>query len=734
MTAPGLKSMDLQARVENLMLSYTITQHYENTTEKPIEIAYSFPVAPSAVITGFEATLAGITRKARAFPKVEAKEKYEESLEKGDAPIMLEVEYGTCSASLGNIKPGESADVKISFAEALEVRQGTVRINIPTVIGDRYEMDSDEVPEEEKEVTTNIFAHYACKGVIEITGFLARGRISSPTHAISVTAKDSGAVCVALPKDAALDRDITVLIGEVAGEGLTIGKDKEKWAAVASFAPVAETEERALALKILVDCSGSMDGDRIKNSKKALRTLAKGLKTEDTVTFTRFGSEYEHAIEKPLPCTKKNLRDVFLRAVRETDAEMGGTELEEALKAVMQLKVDSAEGSDILLITDGDVWGAEKLFKRARVSKCRIFIIGIGMAPGETYLGGCAELSGGAYEAVHTESEIEDAISRMFSRMRTLRTKSIAIDWGKTEPEYQSELPKSIFSGDSLTVYARFKEKPEGVPKLTWKSAGVKHSAELKATELVAGDDIAKLVAASEMNSSEDVKAQERIGCEYGLLGDATNLLLVIEREDADKVGEIPELVVTPQMPVADHFACMDICESLCPMIESHCMRLSPDSMARKEDILSAGTEPMVDLNSADYDEEEIDLYQFLTEDPRRTFSDVLQNETLMEVLREEYPSLEDLEGEIFLKTLAAELYLDLAEDNSEEADAIRDAMEKDGFPIYKVWPFIPGLSEETKKMYKEGDRHMPLAVRRMLDPNSAKNLEKGSSEGEKKA
>ena len=733
MTAPGLKSMDLQARVENLMLSYTITQHYENTTEKPIEIAYSFPVAPSAVITGFEATLAGITRKARAFPKTEAKEKYEESLEKGDAPIMLEVEYGTCSASLGNIKPGESADVKISFAEALEVRQGTVRINIPTVIGDRYEMDSDEVPEEEKEVTTNIFAHYACKGVIEITGFLARGRISSPTHAISVTAKDSGAVCVALPKDAALDRDITVLIGEVAGEGLTIGKDKEKWAAVASFAPVAETEERALALKILVDCSGSMDGDRIKNSKKALRTLAKGLKTEDTVTFTRFGSEYEHAIEKPLPCTKKNLRDVFLRAVRETDAEMGGTELEEALKAVMQLKVDSAEGSDILLITDGDVWGAEKLFKRARASKCRIFIIGIGMAPGETYLGGCAELSGGAYEAVHTESEIEDAISRMFSRMRTLRTKSIAIDWGKTEPEYQSELPKSIFSGDSLTIYARFKEKPEGVPKLTWKSAGVKHSAELKATELVAGDDIAKLVAASEMNSSEDVKTQERIGCEYGLLGDATNLLLVIEREDADKVGEIPELVVTPQMVVADHSLHEGLVNLDCMMaphiivsdfdIRNCC---SARSLSDIEDFMC----PKVTVETA----EEIDLYQFLTEDPRRTFSDILQNETLMEVLREEYPDLEDLEGDVFLKTLAAELYLDLAEDNSEEADVIRDAMEKDGFPIYKVWPFIPGLSEETKKMYKEGDRPMPLAVRRMLDPNSVKTLEKDSSEGEKKA
>ncbi len=729
MTAPGLKSMDLQARVENLMLSYTITQHYENTTEKPIEIAYSFPVAPNAVITGFEATLAGTTRKARAFPKVEAKEKYEESLEKGDAPIMLEVEYGTCSASLGNIKPGECADVKISFAEALKVRQGCVRINIPTVIGDRYGMDPDEVPTEEKEVTTSIFARYACKGEIEITGFLARGRISSPTHAIAVTAKDSGAVCVALPKDAALDRDITVNIVEVSGEGLTIGKDKEKWAAVASFSPVAATEERPLALKILVDCSGSMSGDRIENSKKALRTLAKGLKTEDTVTFTRFGSEYEHEIEKPLPCTKKNLRDVFSRVVRNTDADMGGTELGEALKAVMELKVDSTEVSDILLITDGDVWGAEKLFKRARSSKCRFFIIGIGMAPGEAYLAGCAELSGGAFEAVHAESEIEDAISRMFIRMRTLRTKSISIDWGKTEPEYQSELPKSIFSGDSLTVYARFKEKPEGTPKLTWKTAGVKHTAELNVTELVATEDIAKLVAASEMNSAEDVKTQERIGCEYGLLGAATNLLLVIEREDKDKVAEIPELVVSPQMLVADQL----ICESLCPcLLDYDCM---PSNLSgRKMGIPEVDFDRLEELHSADYDWEESDLYQFLTDDSERTFSEILQDEALMEALREEYPSLEDLEGEIFLKTLAAELYIALEEDYTDEADAIRRAMEDDGFSIYKVWPFIPGLSEKTRKMYKEGSKHLPLVVRKMFDPNHFKNLGQKALEGEEKA
>lgn len=115
-------------------------------------------------------------------------------------------------------------------------------------------------------------------------------------------------------------------------------------------------DEDPLALKILVDCSGSMMGMSIEQAQKGLRKILSLLSPHDHVSYSRFGSCVQHLSNVMLPCNERNLHKLAA-AIDATKADMGGTKME---KAVLSTVKDISQVSDVpsvmLLITDGDIW------------------------------------------------------------------------------------------------------------------------------------------------------------------------------------------------------------------------------------------------------------------------------------------------------------------------------------------------------------------------------------------
>lgn len=107
-----LKKVVWQAVIDGPLMSYTSSQQYHNDRKDPVEINYSFPLPyGKSVISKFRANINGVVREGKAYPKKEAEQKYEDAIESGDTPIMLEItEKDFCTASLGNILPGEDAN------------------------------------------------------------------------------------------------------------------------------------------------------------------------------------------------------------------------------------------------------------------------------------------------------------------------------------------------------------------------------------------------------------------------------------------------------------------------------------------------------------------------------------------------------------------------------------------------------------------------------------------------
>ena len=87
-------------------------------------------------------------------------------------------------------------------------------------------------------------------------------------------------------------------------------------------------------------------------------------------------------------------------------ADLGGTEMEAALRSVFALGGTEA-AADVLLITDGEIWNADSLVAAARAAGQRVFTVGIGAAPAEGVLRRLAETTGGACEFVAPDEDAE---------------------------------------------------------------------------------------------------------------------------------------------------------------------------------------------------------------------------------------------------------------------------------------------------------------------------------------
>ena len=311
---------------------------------------------------------------------------------------------------------------------------------------------------------------------------------------------------------------------------------------MAALQPPPSTPRKSIAVKLLVDCSGSMGGDSIASARAALHGALACLTEHDHVSISRFGSTVEHALTLTA-CTPKTLRRLNA-AIDAIDADLGGTEMEAALKAVFGLRVPrDCAGADVLMVTDGEIWQAEEMIAAARSSGHRVFAIGVGSSPAEDVLRSLAEATGGACEFATPGEALEAAAGRMLVRIRQQPWRDARVDWG-CETLWQTALPASVFGGDTVIAFA-------GVPALAAASTVrlLAVGAQGAATEVARGeadapcpgDTLPRMAAARRIATADEGQALE-LAVAYQLMSRHTNCILVHERAAADKVTEEAEL------------------------------------------------------------------------------------------------------------------------------------------------------------------------------------------------
>lgn len=457
---------------------------------------------------------------------------------------MERAQNGVFSASLGSLKPGEEAQIELSYAQLISFEQGRIRLVVPTTIAPRF---GDPIGEgglsPDQVAAPDLMAEHGFSLTLSLRGPLARARIGSPTHAIAHQAEND-AVTVSLQGRAWLDRDFVLVLDDLEGQSFAVtGPDPQSAEGhapvIASYCPALPGAAPApLRLKILVDCSGSMAGDSIALARAALHPLVDQLEPRDQVSYSRFGSKPVRVLSFR-SATDANARSL-IEAIEATDANLGGTELALALTDTFALPAQDARDvgeADVLLITDGEVWGAERIVADAQRSGHRIYALGVGSAPAESLLREMAESTGGACEFVTPNEDMGAAVQRLLMRIRL----GVPLQAMFESPEAQiwrSPLPTRWIPAEAVHVFMRLASAPAEGPILT-----LDGTVALKGhLQRVDGDLVARLVAAREIALTTDPSNAQAMAERYQLVTEHTNLLLVFDRAEGTKTDGMPDL------------------------------------------------------------------------------------------------------------------------------------------------------------------------------------------------
>ena len=555
----ALEGVEVRATLRGLVSEVQVEQTYINLEESNIEAVYTFPLPSGAVLLELSLELNGRTLRGTVVPRPQAEDRYEDAVTDGDTAVLLQQTLpGLYTMNVGNLQPGERALVRFRYAQLMHWQGDSLRVQLPTTVAPRYgdPVAAGLAPHETPEYTLS--ASFGLRLSLHIEGALAGARIECPTHPVKVELGE-GTLDVGLSgKSVPLDRDFVLVLREPAqasGQALW-ARDGAGYVAVASFHPSIPASEGGAAprcIKLVVDCSGSMNGDSIDQARRALLEILDLLTPRDTFNVFCFGRAHRSLFPSVVRATQGAIEQArgFVRGIT---ADMGGTEMHAALEAAYRDGGSAPEviTPDVLLITDGEVYDQAAIIDAAARSAHRVFTVGVGSSVSEALVRGIAEASGGAAELVTPREDMAERIVRHFRRIRQPRARVSRVLWPSNPAVQAPTRVEAVYGGDTVHVFAWLPERPGGQVHLDLDlegGRGPRQSAELEGDGGDGGaggeSELPRIAAHARLAELSASEASD-LAIRYQLVTEHTSCVMVYERAEGAKAGELPVLRKVP--------------------------------------------------------------------------------------------------------------------------------------------------------------------------------------------
>lgn len=479
------------------------------------------------------------------IPRKDAEEAYEGAISEGNSAFRLqEIRRGIYNATLGNVMAGESIEITLTYAEVLAWNGRSIRYRVPTTIAPRYGEPSGMQPWQRP--VTSLEPEYPFALTVSVHGPLAKSSVACPSHKISLR-PDTDSLVIALAAGATMDRDFILEIENESVQSLGISASaRDTHVAMLTLLPppVEPDETNVRDVLIVLDCSGSMMGDSMTLAKEGVQLALGSLSPKLRFGVMGFGTQFEHFDKELQPANRKNI-DLARKFVGNL-GNLGGTELRKALE--LALAYSKGHPMDVLLLTDGEVWGIDDAVQKAKEQGVRIFTVGIGSAVAEDTVRALADQTGGSCELVSPSEDMSARIFRHFNRMRQPQATRLEIQWPGL-PIWESRPSKGCFAGDAYTVVAAFDRPTTEAVSVTFEFAGVPAvSLSVPVAQAAEISDSVVRIAAKQVLAQLPALEQQDWAVRYQLITQQTDFLITMDRAADERAESIPELQVVPQM------------------------------------------------------------------------------------------------------------------------------------------------------------------------------------------
>jgi Ca-activated chloride channel family protein len=573
-----LEGVRVTAEISGAASRVVMAQRYRNAEAVPVEAVYVFPLPEGAALCGLVIETGGRRINGRVLEREEAFAAYDDALAAGHGAALLDEERpNVFTASVGNLLPGQELTVELTWVETLAREGEAIRFALPTVVAPRYVPNEDArgvspTPGERVSPPVKLGVPYGFSfaAEVELPGGVAG--VESPTHPIRVLLADGKARVELAQGAAAMDRDLVLLLTPVAAAkpcGRLERQVDGSVVAAVSFVPLLKSSGGPREVVFLVDRSGSMNGDSIEAVRRALQLCLRSLEEGDAFDIVGFGSTFQTLFGAPRPYAQASLEEASAHVER-LQADLGGTEILPALRAVLERPSASGLRREVVLLTDGEVSNDDAVVALARehAATTRVFAFGIGHAASEHLVRAVARASGGAAEMILPGRALEATVVRQFGRLRAAALEDVRVAWSGAKAQLQAPATVAqLFDGEPLAVYAWLDGAPAAA-LLSATSAGkaVSWEVELDPARVADGSLLGTLAARAAIRDLEEGTAEGRRGSNqrdradtrvreaivrlavrYGLASRETSFVAVEERE----AGEDRPVAELRRIPVA---------------------------------------------------------------------------------------------------------------------------------------------------------------------------------------
>jgi Ca-activated chloride channel family protein len=445
----------VDVRIENQIARVHVDQVFFNPNDWEVEGIYLFPMPVDATVTNFVLWVDGKPVQGKVLDAQEARQTYEQIVSQMRDPALLEyVNRGAFQAFIYPIPSQGERRIELEYSQPLTADAGLVKFVYP--------LNTEKFsgwPIESVRVTVTIDSQEPIRAVY------------SPSHPVATyrenekTAKVSYEEVQALP-----DKDFALYYSIGTSQAMHLltyrdpsAPDDKDGTFMLLLAPGQPREITAVAKDVILvlDRSGSMDGEKFRQAQSAVRYVLENLNPQDRFYLSTFSSGVENYSRR---LEGRDQADNAARWMAQMSAS-GSTDINRALLEASAV-VDRGRPAYLIFLTDGlpteGVTDSKEIlnnFLKTAPSNLRFFSFGVGWDVDTILLDSLSQENHGLSYYVQPGEDLNEKVSAFYSKINSPVLTDVRLDFGRMQvyDVFPAPMP-DLFSGTQVVITGRYKE------------------------------------------------------------------------------------------------------------------------------------------------------------------------------------------------------------------------------------------------------------------------------------